>query len=137
MKNEPEQIYEGLILLLFKTRQHLQSAGEGYDLSPVQGMLLITLNRLGSQSMQNLAHIMACDASNITGLTERLEAQGLIERISDERDKRVKKVLLTDAGKHTSSKILKRLADSGSSDLSALSDDERKLLTTLLTKLTR
>jgi MarR family transcriptional regulator, organic hydroperoxide resistance regulator len=48
--------------------------------------------------MSALAERLFCDASNVTGLVDRLEARGLVERRSSEHDRRVKALTLTPAG---------------------------------------
>jgi DNA-binding MarR family transcriptional regulator len=50
-------------------------------------------------SMRTVADAMGCDASYITLLTDRLEAQGLVERVTDDRDRRVKQLVLTAKGR--------------------------------------
>ena len=49
-------------------------------------------------AMSALAERLFCDASNVTGLVDRLEARGLVERRSTEKDRRVKALTLTPAG---------------------------------------
>src|SRR5437762_5514206 len=48
--------------------------------------------------MSSLAERLFCDASNVTGIADRLEARGLVERRSAEGDRRVKALTLTPAG---------------------------------------
>src|ERR1700690_2722169 len=48
--------------------------------------------------MSALAELLVCDASNVTGIADRLEARGLIERRSAGGDRRVKVLALTPAG---------------------------------------
>ena len=40
--------------------------------------------------MSALAHALHCDNSNVTGIVDRLEAAGLVERRAAEHDRRVK-----------------------------------------------
>ena len=49
-------------------------------------------------AMSALAERLFCDASNVTGLVDRLEARGLVERRSAQNDRRVKALTLTPAG---------------------------------------
>jgi DNA-binding MarR family transcriptional regulator len=49
-------------------------------------------------SMKAAADRMQCDASNLTGIVDRLEARGLVVRRSHATDRRVKELVLTDAG---------------------------------------
>src|SRR5918911_1446550 len=48
--------------------------------------------------MSALAERLLCDASNVTGIADRLEGRGLVERRSDAGDRRVKTLALTAAG---------------------------------------
>ena len=50
------------------------------DLTPVQGMALRTLDPDAPVAMSALADTLACDASNVTGVVDKLEARGLIAR---------------------------------------------------------
>ncbi|HEY7017501.1 MAG TPA: MarR family transcriptional regulator, partial [Gaiellaceae bacterium] len=48
--------------------------------------------------MSALAERLFCDASNVTGIVDRLESRGLVERRSAEGDRRVKALTITQAG---------------------------------------
>jgi len=48
--------------------------------------------------MSSLAERLFCDASNVTGIADRLEGRGLVERRSAEGDRRVKALTLTPDG---------------------------------------
>jgi DNA-binding MarR family transcriptional regulator len=85
----------------------------------------------GSVTMKELAADMACDASNATGLIDRLETRGLVERRPSERDRRLKCVVLTAAGKRLRRKIEERFNDSPPA-IAALSEDDRRTLREIL-----
>src|SRR5438045_5870604 len=48
--------------------------------------------------MSALAERLFCDASNVTGIADRLETRGLVRRQSAEGDRRVKALTITPAG---------------------------------------
>src|SRR6266571_663211 len=48
--------------------------------------------------MSALAERLFCDASNVTGIADRLETRGLVRRQSAEGDRRVKALTITRAG---------------------------------------
>jgi DNA-binding MarR family transcriptional regulator len=48
--------------------------------------------------MGELADVLSCDASNVTGIVDRLESRGLVERQVVPDDRRVKRLVLTDEG---------------------------------------
>ena len=66
------------------------------DLTSLQARTLIALEQ--PRAMHALAQAMGCEASNITGLADRLERRGLVERIADDTDRRVKLLTLTPDG---------------------------------------
>ena len=66
------------------------------DLSPPQFLTLTQLTM--PTAMREMASRLRCDASNMTGLADRLEERGLLERRADPHDRRVKLLALTPAG---------------------------------------
>src|SRR4051794_15053764 len=78
-------------------RRGLAAAHEG--LTSVQAKLLGQLVR--PLPMRELAALLGCDASNVTGIVDRLEAQGLARREADPHDRRVKRVIATSEGRET------------------------------------
>jgi MarR family transcriptional regulator, organic hydroperoxide resistance regulator len=61
--------------------------------------------------MSSLAGKLFCDASNVTGIVDRLEARGLIERRPAEHDRRVKLLVLTDAGERVRSTAERQMTE--------------------------
>lgn len=59
--------------------------------------------------MVALARSLHCHDSNVTGLVDRLEQRGLIERQSNPHDRRVKLIALTNAGETFRDRLLERL----------------------------
>jgi DNA-binding MarR family transcriptional regulator len=59
--------------------------------------------------MGDLAGKLGCDASNVTGLTDRLSARGLVERRPSEGDRRVKVLVLTAEGVRVQRRLWQRL----------------------------
>jgi DNA-binding MarR family transcriptional regulator len=85
--------------------------------------------------MAELACKHSCDASNITGLVDRLEARGLIERTSSAQDRRLKMIAVTPAGAELRQRLLDRLAEPPAF-ISALTESEQRKLRDLLRKAT-
>jgi DNA-binding MarR family transcriptional regulator len=56
--------------------------------------------------MHELAERCKCDPSTLTGVVDRLEARGFVERRSSPDDRRVKVLTLTDEGKAMRGQIL-------------------------------
>ena len=49
--------------------------------------------------MGSVAEVLSCDASTLTGIADRLEERGLIQRETDPADRRVKLLALTATGR--------------------------------------
>ena len=61
--------------------------------------------------MGELAKHLACDNSNVTWITDRLEERGLVERQPAPHDRRVRLLVLTAEGQRLRDEIAARLAD--------------------------
>jgi DNA-binding MarR family transcriptional regulator len=79
------------------------------DLPLAQLKVLVELGYMAPVPMHVVAECMACDASNVTGLVDRMESRGLLERRLDEHDRRIKLIALTKAGHDLRARILARL----------------------------
>ncbi|MEV0154093.1 MarR family transcriptional regulator [Micromonospora sp. NPDC050686] len=107
-------------------------AAQAVGLSAAQACLLEHLTG-GGRSMGELAVELLCDASNVTQLVSRLEARGLVARVPDPADRRVKRVSITAAG-HRVSHAVRRAFDFPSERLGRLTEHERRQLSELLAK---
>ena len=61
--------------------------------------------------MSALAERLFCDASNVTGIVDRLEARGLVERRSAEGDRRVKALAITAAGVELRGEVMEIMSE--------------------------
>jgi DNA-binding MarR family transcriptional regulator len=74
------------------------AVAQRFGLSPQQLHLLRNLAPGVEQPMSALADLLFCDPSNVTGIVDRLESRGLIERRPHPADRRVKRIAITDHG---------------------------------------
>lgn len=81
-----------------RPEQYRQECGGGCQLTAPQATLLRMMDPENPVSMSSLATTLACHASNVTGLVDRLEEQGLVERRPSAEDRRVKHICLTPKG---------------------------------------
>jgi DNA-binding MarR family transcriptional regulator len=98
----------GLMRTLFghQRRRFLRAASD-LDLHPAQAGALLQLD--SPLSMRHLAAVLGCDNSNVTGLVDRLETRGLVERQPSAEDRRVKHIVLTAAGRQLRDRLLERV----------------------------
>jgi DNA-binding MarR family transcriptional regulator len=97
-------------LMLDVQRPRFLTLCSEFDITPPQ---LMTLRRLDSDSpvpTSEVAKWLACDASNVTGIVDRLEARGLVERRAAPADRRVRMLALTEDGAALRDEISRRMA---------------------------
>ena len=112
-------------------RAHAMQALDEFDLTfPLAGALH-ELERPCPMSV--LAERLACDASYITGIADRLEERGLAERRPDPDDRRVKQLMLTDAGRSLHDELRASIR-SRHPILEHLDEEDRRQLAVLLRK---
>lgn len=123
----------GLVARLFfeHGRPRMMDANQELELSPPQGIVLRFLDQ--PRPMGELAALMRCDNSNMTGIVDRLEERGLVERTAAERDRRVKLIALTEHGRELRDELGRRMAEPpevienlSAADLRALRDILRR-----------
>ncbi|MFF5637003.1 MarR family winged helix-turn-helix transcriptional regulator [Streptomyces sp. NPDC012825] len=105
-------------------------AAASENLTASQGRALTALRR-GPAAMRALAESMTCDASNMTGIVDRLEKRGLVRREADASDRRVKNVVLTAEGERVTDAIRARMCATRDG-LDRLDDRDRDRLHALL-----
>jgi DNA-binding MarR family transcriptional regulator len=120
-----------LMKFFFAQREHLPSAGADSDLSPIQCHVLHLIEPGRPLPMSRLADTLSCDASNVTGLVDRLESRGLVRREPSPQDRRVKVLQLTPTGSQLRAQLLKRMAGR-SHPLSRLSLAQQRTLVKIL-----
>ncbi|MEV8591623.1 MarR family transcriptional regulator [Streptomyces sp. NPDC052012] len=103
--------------------EEYESAAAGHALTGAQARLLSLLS-LEPLPMRKLAQRLKCEPSNVTGIVDRLEARGLVERRPDPADRRVKLAVATEEGR----KVVRSLQESlrfAREPLAGLSEPER------------
>ena len=81
--------------------------------------------------MSRLADTLSCDASNVTGLVDRLESRGLVRRQPSARDRRVKVLHLTPTGARVRAQLLRQMTG-GALPMSRLTLEQRRTLVKIL-----
>ena len=114
-----------------KGRPRMLELWREFDLMPPQQMVLGLLSE--PQPMGELAQQMHCDSSNITGIVDRLEERGLVERQAAAGDRRVKLVALTEHGREIRDELARRRAEPPE-ELTSLSEAELRKLRDIFAK---
>ena len=111
--------------LVFSQRPRWIAVIRQYDLIPPHWIALQTLEE--PKPMGELAKQLACDNSNVTWITDRLEERGLVTRTQAPHDRRVRLLVLTPKGRRLREEISRRLAEPPPAIAELEAADQRKL----------
>jgi DNA-binding MarR family transcriptional regulator len=121
--------------LFWEMRPRMLRVAAEFGLTPPQMLALRALDPESPMPMRELATLLHCDSSNVTGLVDGLEAHGLVERRSAERDRRVRMLVVTERGaqmrerlQETIQEVPPALASLSAADQRALRDILRRAL---------
>lgn len=79
-----------------RLRAQFNATAAELGLPPAQALVLTNLS--GPAPMRQLADWLSCEPSNVTGIVDGLERRGMVTRRPAPGDRRVKHVVLTEAG---------------------------------------
>ena len=96
-------------------------------------LLLITYR--GIDTPAELARALDVDTGATTRMLDRLEAKGFVQRERVAEDRRVVKIVLTDAGRAAAEQIPPIIAETLNLHLSGFSEDEIRMLIALLKRM--
>jgi DNA-binding MarR family transcriptional regulator len=97
--------------------------------------LLANLEREDGQTLAALSRRMLVTAGNLTGLVDRAERDGVVERRADPRDRRLSRVYLTPKGRELIVELLPKHAEEIGALLCDLDPADKRELRRLLGKL--
>lgn len=129
------EAFRNLAMVLLRSKQRLRVFAAEHEITGVQAMVLLILEVKKPQKMSYFSELFECDASNVTGITDRLEQVGLIRRENDLNDRRIRLIQLTDEGIVLRKKLLSELANSDAIGLDVLSKSDKNKLFEILAKL--
>ncbi|MFC7793924.1 MarR family winged helix-turn-helix transcriptional regulator [Streptomyces cinereoruber] len=113
--------------------EEYEQAAAQHALTGAQARVLGLLS-LEPLPMRRIAQKLKCEPSNITGIVDRLEARGLVERRPAPEDRRVKVAVPTDEGRAVARRLRESL-DFAREPLGELTGVERALLRDLLKRM--
>jgi DNA-binding MarR family transcriptional regulator len=136
---EPEPA-QSVLSVLLQVARTLEGRVEG-DLArrDLSGAKANTLELLAEAKeplpLSELAQQNACVRSNITQLVDRLEADGLVRRVNDPHDRRVRRAALTSSGRQAHQTASRLVGQQEKAVAAALTPAEAATLVRLLRKL--
>ena len=110
-RNDPDACaaWQLLLQFLLSQRAHMPTLAATLELSPAQCHVLHVIEPGRPVPMTQLAATLSCDASNVTGLVDRLESRGLVRRVPGSADRRVKVLDLTPTGARLRAQLIERM----------------------------
>lgn len=121
------------------TLSRLMKEGMRYNtnimhLSLLQIQALVFLKHSNNAQMSDVANYFKIELPSATSLINKLVKDGLVKRATDEKDKRLVRIALTEKGTELLSNAMKERNKKMSDILSSLTDDEKVSFLKLLEK---
>ena len=132
-KSLTENMCQDFLTILFALKHDLVAIADEQGLTVMQLYALMEIKRTGEISMGKMAQLLHCDASNVTGIIDRLVTKNLLVREENSRDRREKILRPTANGATLVTKCLVSLPDRLGTG--HLSNDELATLNGILRKI--
>ena len=127
-----ENLYWMLLQVAFRAKHGLMRLAEEHDLTVVQLHTLCIMNPKEAIPMSTISCALLCDASNVTGIVDRLLTQNYIKREEKPEDRRVKMITLTASGEALRYQILGALSEYELPEFKRLDTEQSAQLKSLL-----
>lgn len=111
-----------------KVFQEMSTRLDPFDVTPVQYGVMYCLWEGGKNKPKEIAAELQLENSTISGVLERMEKKGLIERRVSKEDRRFIEVVLTDKGEALREPILGTVEDVNRDVMSVIPEKEREEL---------
>ena len=108
--------------------QHLSAKLTEYDITPSQYGVLSCLWQREFATPKQISEILCLETSTISGVLDRMQKKGLIDRVINKEDRREVRVVPTDKGKALEAPITKIIDDVNDEVLRCFSSDEIAVL---------
>jgi MarR family transcriptional regulator, organic hydroperoxide resistance regulator len=134
-KEDLDRIVEGIIYLVTESRRLSKDEASQYGVTPTQLSVLKLLHEIGDLSLGTLSREIRAHNSTVTGIVDRMEAAGLVERARSAEDRRVWIIRLTAHGRRVAERAKVSPWEILRGALEALPPGDQERLTAILKKL--
>ena len=101
------QVIRTLKQVMISMKKNIQSQYKAMNITGPQGMVVGTLAHCGEMKISDISAKLNLSNSTVSGILDRLEKQGIVERIRDKEDRRVVNVRVTPEFKKIADRHLK------------------------------
>ncbi len=133
----PEEMPTRLRAVIGRLSRHLRPTVAGFDLTPSQVSVLLTVDRHGPLRLTDLAAIESINPTMLSRITGRLTERNLIRRTPDAVDRRAARVESTPAGRRMRRRITRERTAALERHLRELGPDDQAALLAALPALER
>src|SRR6476659_2795402 len=127
MSNDASEAWTLLFRLFVSQRGRVPQVAAELLQKHMQAHVLRLLEPDQPLPMRTLARKLCCDASNVTGIVDRLEERGLVRRDAAPGDRRVKMLAVTNSGLEVRRRIVRRLSEAPEPIARLSATDQRAL----------
>jgi DNA-binding MarR family transcriptional regulator len=127
-------LVDSLVQSSFLIQGIMRRVAARHDLSVVQ-MRLLGVLRDREPGILVLARHLELDKSSVTGLVDRAERRGLVERVADPDDGRAVRVRLTKEGRALAARGAEEVGTEMAAATADLTDPQRRQLSALLSRI--
>lgn len=127
-----DNLYWLFMVASFRAKKGFIKLADEHDLTVVQLYALCSMEPGHPVPMKDIANLLNCDASNVTGIIDRLFSHNYIIRQERPGDRRVKMALLTDKGEQLRQKLVEGILAYQSDMLGRLDQVQQHQLKELL-----
>jgi DNA-binding MarR family transcriptional regulator len=134
LKQELDRVVESIIYLVTESRRLSKDVAARHGVTATQLSVLKLLHEIGDLSLGKLSREIRAHNSTVTGIVDRMEAAGLVERTRSDEDRRVWLIRLSPRGRRVAERARVSPWDTLRAALGRLSADEQRRLTEILAK---
>ena len=134
---EHKHIAKYISQLYRKGSSYINKEISKYGIGSGQFMFLLELYKKDGKNQEDIAEDLKMDKGTTARALKKLEEQGFLTRLRDERDKRSNKIYLSDKAKNIREDIFNILDDWNKQITRSLAKEEVKMLEDLLEKVSK
>jgi MarR family transcriptional regulator, organic hydroperoxide resistance regulator len=137
VKADVDQVLEAIIYLTTETRRVTKELARRANVTGPQLTVVKLLETIGDLTLSQLSDKIRAQNSTVTGIVDRMEREGLAQRVRSTEDRRVVRIHLTEKGAKLASEIPVEPMEILRSALSGLTPSETTEFLRLMTKVAK